>query len=405
MSMYRTVATGFIVAAGVLGPLPAAAVNTEGYQIPYFGVAAQFLLTDSRRNSDDGLGAQLTFGVPLASGNQAIEVRFHDSGYERPLDGNDNYQTGLLVNYVHDFGSFTGLGLKPFASAGAGFVEEDVFANKHLHLSLDVGGGVIVPIPFKGWAVRVDAHAQMQANDETCQGAPCTRRASSLVDYMVNVGLQVPMSWFYDRPVAVSAAVEDCPLAVVDPASGRRDCSPDSDGDGVADRADACAGTPRGEAVNPQGCSRSQLNNDLDGDGVANDVDECPNTQTGLKVDRRGCVVQQKTALRGVSFLSNSDRLTGEGKLTLDGVAATLMGQPDLHTEIAGHTDSMGSEAYNQVLSQRRADAVRKYLLSKGVDAGRLTAVGYGEDEPVDTNETNEGRQNNRRVEFRIETD
>lgn len=405
MSINHSIATAVGAGLCLLASVPAAAVNTEGNQIPYFGVGPQYLITDSRRDSDNGVGVQLTFGVPLESGRDAIEVRFHDTGYQRPLDGNDNFQTGLLVNYVRDWGAFTALGLKPFATAGLGFVEEDVFANKHLHLSLDVGGGVIVPIPFKGWAVRVDAHAQMQANDETCQGAPCTRAASSLTDILVNVGLQVPMGWFYDRPLAVTPAGDDCPLAVVDPASGRRDCSPDADADGVGDRADACPGTPRGTAVNRQGCSRAQLNNDLDADGVANEDDECPNTQPGLKVDRKGCVVKQTTSLRGVSFLPNSDRLTAEGRATLDGVAATLQGQSGLKTEIAGHTDSLGSEGYNMLLSQRRADAVRKYLVSKGVDEGRLTAVGYGELEPVDSNDTNEGRQNNRRVEFRIETD
>lgn len=395
-----------ILAAGafLLGSLPASAVNTDGHQIPYFGVSAQYLMTDSRRNSDDGLGAQLTFGVPLESGRDAIEVRFHDTGYARPLDGKDNFQSALMVNYVRDWGSFTSLGIKPFATAGLGFVQEDVFASKHLHLSLDVGGGLIVPIPFKGWAVRLDAHAQMQANDETCQGAPCTRSASSLTDYLVNLGIQIPMAWFYDKPVAVPAAVEDCPLAVVDPASGRRDCSADSDADGVGDKVDACPDTPRGAAVNRQGCSRSQLNNDLDGDGVANADDECPDTQPGLKVDQRGCVVKQTTALRGVTFETNSDRLTSEGRSTLDGVAATLKGQSDLTAEIAGHTDSLGSDAYNMVLSQRRADSVRSHLVSQGVGEARLTAVGYGELEPVDSNDTNAGRQNNRRVEFRINT-
>lgn len=405
MSIKISYAAAVVAGACTLCALPAAAVNTEKHQIPYFGLSAQYLITDSRRDSDDGVGAQLTFGVPLASGKDAIEVRYHDTGYQRPLDFKDNYQTGLLVNYVRDWGGFTSLGLKPFATAGLGFVEEDVFANKHLHLSLDLGGGVLVPIPFKGWAVRLDAHAQIQANDETCQGAPCTKAASSLMDYMVNLGIQIPMAWFYDKPMPAAAPVEDCPLAVVDPASGRRDCSPDSDGDGVGDKVDECPNTPRGEAVNRQGCSRSQLNNDLDGDGVANADDECPGTQPGLKVNRKGCVVEQKTALRGVTFQPNSDRLTAEGRATLDGVAETLKGQSDLKSEIAGHTDSLGSESYNLVLSQRRADAVRKYLISKGVAEGRLTAVGYGESEPVDTNETNEGRQTNRRVEFRITTD
>ena len=213
------------------------------------------------------------------------------------------------------------------------------------------------------------------------------------------------MTWFFDRPAAVVAPVEDCPVAVVDPATGRKDCSADSDGDGVGDRVDECPGTPSGTPVNRQGCARSQLNNDTDGDGVENEDDECPGTQPGLKVNRKGCVVEQNTSLRGVTFQPNSDRLTPEGRTTLDGVAATLDGQKDLKSEIAGHTDSLGSEAYNTLLSQRRADSVRSYLISKGIDGQRLTAVGYGELEPTDSNDTDAGRKNNRRVEFRLTTD
>ena len=70
--------------------------------------------------------------------------------------------------------------------------------------------------------------------------------------------------------------------------------------------------------------------------------------------------------------------------------------------ELAGHTDSVGSEAYNQQLSQRRAESVRNYLLDLGVDPDQLTAVGYGESKPIRSNDTEEGRERNRRVEFNV---
>jgi len=83
---------------------------------------------------------------------------------------------------------------------------------------------------------------------------------------------------------------------------------------------------------------------------------------------------------------------------------ATLLEEADITAEIAGHTDSRGADSYNQTLSEARANSVRTYLMSRGVAAARLTARGYGESEPIDTNGTVAGRAANRRVEFRVQT-
>lgn len=378
----------------------AGAVHADGYEVPYFGLDAGFLATDSARDADAGLGFQLRLGVPMQSATSAVELRFFDAGYDR-ADGKQNFQTGLLVDYVRDFGplgdprTFFG-GLKPFASAGAGFIQEDVNGGKHLHLGAALGGGIIAPIGWNGWAVRLDARAQPQVNDESVAGE------DYLLDYVVNLGLQLPMTWFYDRPAPAMPEAADCPLAVVDPDTGRRDCVTDSDGDGVHDVADECPATAEGTAVDPRGCASARVVTDSDQDGVPDADDDCPGTQAGLKVDDDGCVVAQKTAVQGVSFELNSATLTAEGRATLDGIAETLRSQDDLKAEIAGHTDSIGSESFNTMLSQQRADAVRAYLIEKGIDGARLTAVGYGELEPVASNDTDEGRQANRRVEFRI---
>lgn len=392
-----------VLAAAVV--TPAGAVHTENYKVPYFGLGYRHLVTDSAREAGDGQGFQLTFGVPLQSGTSAVELRFFDVGIkDRFPDGLKDYQTGLMVDYVRDFGPVFGkagdegfTGLKPFVLAGLGFIQEDVLADKHMHLAANLGGGVIVPIGWKGWAVRLDARAQAQSNNESVADQ------SVLIDYAVNLGLQIPMTLFFDRAVA-PAAESDCPVAVVDPATGRRDCASDSDSDGVDDAVDECPGTPAGTDVDRKGCPKLKASTDDDGDGVENDDDDCPGTQKGLKVDGDGCVVEQKTSLQGVTFQPNSARLTAEGKTTLDGVAATLKGQDDLKVAIAGHTDSVGSDAYNTLLSQQRAAAVRTYLVGKGIDGGRMTAAGYGEAEPVASNDTEEGRRANRRVEFRIST-
>jgi OOP family OmpA-OmpF porin len=139
---------------------------------------------------------------------------------------------------------------------------------------------------------------------------------------------------------------------------------------------------------------------DSDGDGVPDDFDKCANTPHGFRVDADGCIIEQTTILRTINFVFNSDRLTAPAQDTLNGVAAALIGQPSLDVQIAGYTDSIGSEKYNHKLSHERATSVRTYLISKGVTAENLKAQGYGESNPVASNDTPEGRAENRRVEF-----
>jgi OOP family OmpA-OmpF porin len=144
---------------------------------------------------------------------------------------------------------------------------------------------------------------------------------------------------------------------------------------------------------------------DSDGDGVDDEHDQCPNTPQGLKVDAHGCVIEQQTIrLEGVNFEFNQAQLTAAAKMILGEVAATFIGQPSLHAEVAGHTDSVGSARANLKLSERRAQAVRAYLIAKGVPPERLVARGFGKTEPLVTPETTDlDRERNRRVELRFE--
>jgi len=137
---------------------------------------------------------------------------------------------------------------------------------------------------------------------------------------------------------------------------------------------------------------------DSDGDGVVDDRDRCPNTIAGAKVDANGCEV---VTLKGVNFANNSATLTPESTTVLDQAAAGLIRRGDIKVEVAGHTDNRGTAALNRDLSQRRAEAVMRYLVSKGAAASNLTARGYGPDSPVADNKTSSGRAENRRVELR----
>ena len=157
----------------------------------------------------------------------------------------------------------------------------------------------------------------------------------------------------------------------------------DSDGDGVTDDLDKCPGTPKGEKVDAGGCP---LPRDSDGDGVTDDLDKCPGTAAGTKVDATGCAqvfepTKTTLVLEGVNFASGSAELTSGARAVLDDIAVKASTHPDLRVEVAGHTDSKGSRNSNLKLSQQRADAVRDYLISKGVAADRLVAKGYGPDQ------------------------
>jgi OOP family OmpA-OmpF porin len=141
-------------------------------------------------------------------------------------------------------------------------------------------------------------------------------------------------------------------------------------------------------------------NPDLDGDGVPNERDKCPNTRPGAVVDLDGCEVEAVIELEGVYFDFDKATIKPEGKAVLNEAAALLKKHERVVVEVAGHTDSVGSEAYNQGLSERRANSVKDYLTSQGVTATRLSARGYGEAQPVASNDTKEGRAENRRVEL-----
>jgi OOP family OmpA-OmpF porin len=133
---------------------------------------------------------------------------------------------------------------------------------------------------------------------------------------------------------------------------------------------------------------------------VPNERDKCPNTRPGAVVDLDGCEVEAVIELEGVYFDFDKATIKPEGKAVLDEAAALLNKHERVVVEVAGHTDSVGSDAYNQGLSERRANSVKDYLTAQGVTATRLTAKGYGEAQPVASNDTKEGRAENRRVEL-----
>jgi outer membrane protein OmpA-like peptidoglycan-associated protein len=222
----------------------------------------------------------------------------------------------------------------------------------------------------------------------------------------------------------------DTPAGVLVDSTG---CPKDSDGDGIADGLDRCSATPKGATVDALGCP-----GDEDADGVLDGLDRCPRTPIGATVNRFGCPAGQpgrqppaaqppaagpppdtsaarpSTAeprapapseaplvLEGVTFESGSARLQIGSYIQLDSIAAVLKANPSMRVEIGGHTDDAGTPADNQHLSTLRAEAVRNYLVAKGVPFQQMVARGYGSTVPRTPDTTPRGRAANRRVEIK----
>lgn len=142
--------------------------------------------------------------------------------------------------------------------------------------------------------------------------------------------------------------------------------------------------------------------NDSDQDGVAGAYDRCPGTARGVEVDRNGCAIVSKITLVDLNFEFGSAKLRPTADSKLENVASAMKANDKMRIEVAGHTDSVGSDKYNQGLSERRARSARDRLAKEGIEADRIDVKGYGKSMPIDTNDTDAGRANNRRVEFKV---
>ena len=190
----------------------------------------------------------------------------------------------------------------------------------------------------------------------------------------------------------------------------------DNDNDGISDSQDKCPNQAEDldNFEDNDGCP--DLDND--GDGIADTMDKCPNepeTVNGYQ-DEDGCpdtppvvekpVIEMGKSLifPGVTFQSGKALLTEEAMQTLQTVYQMLRDNPTVRIEIRGYTDNYGSAAKNLDLSQKRAAAVKQFLVGKGIESNRMVAIGFGQDKPIASNATAAGRAQNRRIEFvRIE--
>lgn len=205
-------------------------------------------------------------------------------------------------------------------------------------------------------------------------------------------------------------SVDPCPLRAEDideylDSDGCPDV--DNDYDGVPDSTDKCPMEPE----DPDGYEDADgcPDNDNDGDTVEDITDQCPNSPGQTEKDPLGCTIKPQLVVvtdcevkitQQIHFAYNKDTVKPESYPILDAVLEVLQKNESISLEIQGHTDSRGSDEYNKQLSDRRAAAVRKYLVSRGIPPSRLESKGYGEERPIVDNDTDENRALNRRVQF-----
>lgn len=409
----------------VLGLAICAAVATspalaDGHSdLPYMVPTINYIDDDRLRGVDDQFGGlQFNIGTPYGKWWD-LEVGLFGAN----LDGFDEAdQYGVVFDSHLRFSPDRSRRVAPYLLFGTGYM------NTHTVMKPDEGG-LLGALGF-----GVDWHLNNKVAFRT--EARIRRDLSpdeNLDDFLFSAGFRIAMG--EPEPSdsdgdGVPDGSDRCPGTVAGVTVDSRGCELDGDGDGVVDRLDRCPDTRRGARVDSNGCEIKERDSDGDGvpdsadrcpdtprgakvdargceldgdnDGVVDRLDECPNTARGVRVNARGCPLQREVRLEGVLFEFNSSRLRGGAQDRLDEAVRTLELNPDLRVELAGHTDAVGPDSYNQTLSERRAASVRQYLIQHGIDGSRLEARGYGESQPVATNDTKEGRAQNRRVMMRV---
>ncbi|WP_052378495.1 OmpA family protein [Polycyclovorans algicola] len=352
----------------------------------YVAPMATFTLDDHDRATRNGYGASLAVGTRLFSW-LAVEGYGAYTGYTDdskltgdastkalsvganllafPLSGNFKNAYVLAGAGYHDVKD------QPSATGGGTFAFQDYDSPIY-----DLGIGILYGLEMFNtpYALRFETKYRYDDHGDRSLGID---NPSKFEELAISAGVMIPL--FYTEPTPPPTPTPS--PTVVPPAS-----QADSDNDGVNDDVDQCPDTPPDTKVDSAGCP----------------IPQCVPVGENGDIVLDGCKVGDVVVLQGVKFDFDSARLTENAKSILDRSVEALKKASDINVRIEGHTDNYGENAYNQELSERRATAVVKYLTDAGIDAARLESTGFGEDRPVADNDTDEGREENRRVELRV---
>jgi len=363
----------------------------------YVGPLVGYTFADPDRGAEDGLNLHLLGGYVLYDAI-ALEANLFATKLDSELAGGP--ETDLLGG-----GLDLALGLPaqgyPVFLLGAGFVQQDIGGESKSQPFVNLGLGVYLPFSLGGELWRLEGRYHMTSGEH-----PALPDQDVVDDLRVNLGVLFAFGGEEAAPPPPEESQPPPPAETLPPPP----VDTDADDDGVEDAADQCPGTAPNVAVGPDGCEikaaepepePAPVDTDADDDGVDDAADQCPDTAPGTTVGPNGCVVVEDITMRSAYFGSSSASLTARAYELLRDVAAALQADPALRVEIGGHSDTSASAAINVPLSQRRAEAVRDFLVSLGIARDRLVAKGYGASQPVNDNSTLELRAANRRVQFR----
>ncbi|TWI76870.1 OOP family OmpA-OmpF porin [Desulfobotulus alkaliphilus] len=374
---------GILLVMGGMSSAHAEAFQKEVILSPMLGV--HHFHHDQDLDTGFSLGAGLGYRFDP---RWMAEIMVHGSKTEHKKTAVDTRALHVSANALHIFRPDKTF--RPYGAAGMGVLSRDPEGGKaDRDFALNAGGGFFVDI-VKDLAFRMDFRGILPPDGMEW-----------------NLAAHTGLAWTFGRTPAVAPILtppkpldsdgdgvpdyrDRCPDTPPGVPVDQWGCPIDSDGDGVPDYRDRCPDTPPGVPVDQWGCPL-----DSDGDGVPDYLDHCPGTPVGARVNALGC-----WEIQGLTFGTASNVIESQYHGILDEVVAVLRRNPDLKIEVAGYTDSRGSDAYNRRLSRERATAVRDYFVRKGIDGARLRVVGYGPDNPIADNDTAEGRARNRRVEL-----
>lgn len=398
--MKKTIIAFLLCVAGIS---PAWAQNVKGaFEIsPYTGLrwADDYGNLDPDSAPIAGLRLGLFFTQALEV-EVAVQRAFAEAANVAPFGGENVNMDAVRLNFLYHL--MNDKRVRPYVTAGVGWervdsdnfgAENDIGYNGGLGLRFFAGNSAGVRLEGRYVATDVE-NVDWQHNWEATLG----------LFFLLGVEKEEKVAQETIKDTDGDGVVDtqdQCPGTQTGISVDAKGCEletfQDEDGDGIADEDDQCPNTPENAPVDENGCAL-----DTDNDGVFDYKDRCPDTEEGAEVDDNGCPVESlaRGALKDVVFKSGSPELTLNSKSILNSVAEELKKFPDVKVEVQGHSDSSGDAAFNLQLSQKRAESVLEYLVSRGVNRDQLSAVGYGETQPIADNKTREGRAQNRRVEL-----
>lgn len=394
----------------IVRPLAIAALTTslatpalaERQQTIYLNPFAGYQLFDDKRDLSEtgtfGFGTEFRFHP-----NWAIEAVYSRADADRKYESGSSDFEEIRLDGIYYLAS-PDQAWNPYVSAGAGHADfgDDVLITQtagsdHEETRVNVGAGVRYNVS-DNVSIRADLR-EFHGIDESTFDTQASLGLTFAFSRTVSESDPKPADADND---GVPDSRDQCPGTPAEVNVDSTGCERDNDSDGVANSKDQCPNTPAGASVNNRGCEL-----DSDNDGVVDSQDQCPGTTAGAEVDDTGCEGVSETVETielNVQFPTNSSVIGDAYDNEIRRVADFMREYPETNVEIAGHSDSMGEADYNRFLSQRRAEAVATRLTDAlGISADRVKAVGYGEAEPVASNDTAAGRAENRRVEARIQ--